>query len=54
MLVDIALLEPYNGVQAGQCTQVTEDIAEALIGKGHAVKVEAKKQTTSETKKVGK
>ena len=56
MLVDILLLKEYKGVIAGQCTQVESNVAEELIEKGCAdyVNIVSKKQTISETKKVGK
>jgi hypothetical protein len=54
MLIDVLLLEAYRGVNAGQCTQLPQDIAESLIEKGIAKKVEQVKQVKSETKKVGK
>jgi hypothetical protein len=54
MLIDILLTEPYQGVSAGQCTQVPSEIADALIAQGKATKVQSVKQIKSETKKVGK
>lgn len=47
MLVDVYLIESYNGVSAGQHTQVEPEIAESLIASGKAEplqnKVEQKK-----------
>lgn len=54
MLEDIYLLESYQGVSAGQHTQVPSDIAEKLIAEGKAAKIQTVKQVKSETKKVGK
>ena len=54
MLIDIYLLEPFQGVSAGQCTQVQSEIAETLIEKGLAKKIGIEKETKTETKKLGK
>jgi|LakMenEpi03Aug12_release.lakeMendotaPanAssembly.Ray.scaffolds.fasta_scaffold313940_2 hypothetical protein len=50
MLKDIFLLQQYNGVSAGQYTQVSEEIAEKLIAEGIA-KSDTAKQNKTETKK---
>lgn len=52
MLVDIFLIESWNGVSAGQYTQVFEEIAETLISNGIASKDSVKVKT--ETKNKGK
>lgn len=49
MLVDIFLLESYNGVCAGQYTQVSEETADMLVAKGLAERDSVKVKT--ETKK---
>lgn len=54
MLVDIYLIEPYQGVNAGQYTQVTQEVADQLIAEGKADKNSTEKQTKTETKKTGK
>lgn len=54
MLVDILLIKPYQGVSAGQCTQVDPDTAQTLVSQGFAENLSEEKQTKVETKKVGK
>lgn len=57
MLVDVILIEPYNGVSAGYETSLPAEVAEALIKDGKAktkeaakpapAKVESKKQVSN-------
>jgi len=56
MLVDIILLEPFNGVSAGYETSLPAEIAEALIKDGKAKPLAASKPAPAkvETKKTGK
>ena len=54
MLEYILLLEQWNGVNAGQHSQVSADVADSLVSSGKAKRIETEKQTKSETKKVGK
>lgn len=53
MLVDIFLLESFNGVSANQYTQVSEEIAEMLVSKGIAKK-DSVKTSKVEVKSKGK
>jgi len=56
MLVDVILIEPYNGVSAGYETSLPAEIAEALIKEGKAKDAHAapKPAPKVETKKTGK
>jgi hypothetical protein len=55
MLVDVILIEPYNGVSAGYETSLPAEVAEALIKEGKAKDAHAPKPAPKvETKKTGK
>lgn len=55
MLVDVYLIESYNGVSAGQFTQLPAELAEQLIADGKAAKNAPEESAKKvETKKSGK
>jgi len=54
MLIDITLLKNWQGLSAGQVTQVLTEVAEVLIKDGTAKKEEIIVKTKQETKKSGK